>query len=387
MPSVAGVAGNALPFSGPLDLASINAEWGLGADLTQYHGVKWYYDGNLTFGYFSSGVNSIKISDFYGKRATDPASGGAYFANVSGSFSVPLYRNSITIEIWGAGGGGGSGNGGGGGKGGDSSALGVITGGGAGGGSGSIPVPPPPLDTATSGSGGRETVESISYVGGAYGIQGQTVTSVNGVVTGTVSWGGVGTVSVQVGDPAPSSEPSTCFVAGTPVMMYDRTYKSIEQIKVGDRVMGAFGEINTVLLLRHTFIGNRYMYMVNDEHLTTEDHMHVSSDKKFYSFNPERQKKSWNKWLPVLDQTGKEIEYFNLGFELDRLNKLELGIELQTVNGGKRLVTAEKLTYANDTPLFNLIVDGSHTYTANGYAVVGGPREDDFNYDTWMIKD
>jgi len=117
MPSVAGVAGNALPFSGPLDLASINAEWGLGADLTQYHGVKWYYDGNLTFGYFSSGVNSIKISDFYGKRATDPASGGAYFANVSGSFSVPLYRNSITIEIWGAGGGGGSGNGGGGGGG------------------------------------------------------------------------------------------------------------------------------------------------------------------------------------------------------------------------------------------------------------------------------
>jgi len=384
--STPGVPGGALPFSGPLDLAAINTEFGLGTDLNQYHGVRWYYDGNLTTGLFGS--NTIKVSDFYGKRATDPASGGVYFSNTagSGSYTAALYRNSFTIEIWGAGGSGGGGNGGSGGAGGDSSTLGVTVGGGAGGGSGSIPVPPPPLDTATSGRGGREPVESISYVGGAYGIQGQTITSVDGVVTGTVSWGGERTVSVQVGDPAPSS-PSTCFVAGTPVMMYDRTYKSIEQIKVGDKVIGAFGEINTVLLLRHTFIGDRYMYRVNDEHLTTEDHMHISSDKKFYSFNPERQKKSWNKWLPVLDQTGNEVEYFNLGFELDRLNKLELGVELQTVNGGKKLITAEKLIYESDTPLFNLIVDGSHTYTANGYAVVGGPREDDFNYDTWMMKD
>lgn len=374
-----------VPNSGPVNTTQINAAFGLGEDLNSYHGVRWYYPGNLTTGLFST--TTLKISDFFGKQGVDPATTNTYFSTTSGNFSVPLYRNSITIEIWGGGGGGGSGNGGsGGGKGGDSSVLGITVGGGSGGTSGSIPVPAPVLNVNTNDRGGRDPVETISYVGGAYGIQGQTVTSVNGVVTGVVNWGGVGVETVHVGDPEPK-EPSTCFVAGTPVMMFDGTYKSIEQIKVGDKVMGAFGETNTVLLLRHTFVGDRYMYNVNNEHLTTEDHMHVSLDKKFYSFNPEKQKKSWNKLLPVLDQYGNTINYLNLGLKKERLNKLELGIELQTINGGKKLISAEKLIYASNTPLYNLIVDGSHTYTADGYAVVGGPREDDFNYDTWMVKD
>jgi len=163
--STPGVPGGALPFSGPLDLATINTEFGLGTDLTQYHGVRWYYDGNLTTGLF--GGSTIKISDFYGKRATDPASAGAYFANTAGSGTTnsPLYRNTITIEIWGGGGSGGSGNGGGGSKGGDSNVLGVTAGGGSGGGAGSIPVPPPPVDVAVNGRGGRELDQSAYQVG------------------------------------------------------------------------------------------------------------------------------------------------------------------------------------------------------------------------------
>jgi hypothetical protein len=154
MPSTPGVPGGALPFSGPIDLASINAEWGLGTDLTQYHGIKWYYDGNLTYGYF--GGSTIKVSDFRGKRATDPAGNGIYFSNASGSgsYTASLYRNSFTIEIWGGGGSGGGGNGGTGGNGGDSSTLGVTAGGGQGGQPGSIPVPPPPVDVTVRGRGG-----------------------------------------------------------------------------------------------------------------------------------------------------------------------------------------------------------------------------------------
>jgi hypothetical protein len=143
-----------VPNSGPVNTSMINAAFGLGEDLNLYHGVRWYYPGNLTTGLFST--TTLKISDFYGKQGTDPASAGAYFANVSGNFSVPLYRNSITIEIWGAGGGGGGGNGGAGGNGGDSNTLGVTVGGGAGGGSGSIPVPPPPpVVQATERGGGQ----------------------------------------------------------------------------------------------------------------------------------------------------------------------------------------------------------------------------------------
>ena len=144
-----------VPNSGPINTTMINAAFGLGEDLNLYHGVRWYYPGNLTTGLFNT--TTINISDFYGKQGTDPATAGAYFANVSGSFTVPLFRNSITIEIWGAGGAGGGGNGGAGGKGGDSSVLGVTAGGGAGGGAGNIPVPAPPVNTNTSGKGSNYT--------------------------------------------------------------------------------------------------------------------------------------------------------------------------------------------------------------------------------------
>ena len=183
MPSTSGVPGGALPFSGPLDLAAINTEWGLGTDLNQYHNVRWYYDGNLTTGLF--GGTTIKVSDFRGKRATDPAGGGTYFSNTagSGSYTTTLYRNSITIEIWGAGGGGGGGNGGAGGKGGDSSVLGVIAGGGAGGGAGNIPVPSPSTAVYTNdtnrGPNQTTTVDTIRFTDG----------SVAGYVTNTIQGG------------------------------------------------------------------------------------------------------------------------------------------------------------------------------------------------------
>ena len=39
-----------------------------------------------------------------------------------------------------------------------------------------------------------------------------------------------------------------------------------------------------------------------------------------------------------------------------------------------------------DTQLYNLVVDGSHTYHVDGYAVTGWPSENDFDYDTWSRK-
>ena len=148
-----------VPNSGPINTTMINAAFGLGEDINLYKGVRWYYTGNLTTGLFST--STIKMSDFFGKQGTDPATAGTYFANVagSGSFTIPLYRNYIKIEIWGGGGSGGGGNGGTGGNGGDSNILGVTAGGGQGGQPGVIPVPPPPPDVSTNtGRGGGDSV-------------------------------------------------------------------------------------------------------------------------------------------------------------------------------------------------------------------------------------
>lgn len=158
-----------VPNSGAVSTDIVSDVFGLGDDFNNYRGTLWYYPGNLTFGYFSSGT--IKSSDFYGKQPNDPATAGVLWSNTagSGSFVVPLYRNTITIEIWGAGGGGGGANGSDGAKGGDTSILnyqppsgGTITadytaGGGKGGANGTVPTPPPPLPVDTPRGGGKES--------------------------------------------------------------------------------------------------------------------------------------------------------------------------------------------------------------------------------------
>lgn len=97
------------PFGSSLAISEINTGFALGTDLGVYHGVRWYFSGNLVTGTFSN--TTLHISDFYGKQPTDPATPNTIIIDRvgSGSFTVPLYRNTITFEAWGGGGGGGTG--------------------------------------------------------------------------------------------------------------------------------------------------------------------------------------------------------------------------------------------------------------------------------------
>lgn len=198
-----------VPNSGPINTTMINAAFGLGEDLTLYHGVRWYYPANLTTGLFNA--TTIKLSDFYGKQGNDPATSGSYFSNIagSGSFVAPLYRNKITIEIWGAGGGGGSSSGSDGANGGDTSISnyqpisgGTITtdytaGGGKGGQGGIVPTPPPPLPVDVARGGGRQYSYTAEDAGGL------TLTHVfnpSGTEVGQIVQNSSGAVVGQAGD-------------------------------------------------------------------------------------------------------------------------------------------------------------------------------------------
>lgn len=79
-----------LPSSGPLSMSAINAEFGRGNDLNSYRGTTWYTDAGGS-GTFSSGA--ISMSEFYGKRATSPAT----YVNPLG-FNGNTYTDIDTVD-------------------------------------------------------------------------------------------------------------------------------------------------------------------------------------------------------------------------------------------------------------------------------------------------
>ena len=74
------------------------------------------------------------------------------------------------------------------------------------------------------------------------------------------------------------------------------------------------------------------------------------------------------------------------GLNSTRVSKLKVGILLKSIDGSRAVETVERYNLSPDTQLYNLVLDGSHTYHVDGYAVTGWPREDDFDYDTWTPK-
>ena len=225
-------------------------------------------------------------------------------------------------------------------------------------------------------------------------LSGQILVDFTGVETATVSancaigpvvftltaTNSCGTTSVQLTDGA-------CFPAGTKVHIVDGSTKNIEDVRVGDLVIGAFGEHNPVLALQHVLVGNSKMYKINDEHVTTDHHPHVSLDKKFYTMDIKTiENNVYGTNMLVINAEGKAESRHLDGLNKGRVQKLALGLNLKTIDGSRILTKLEEVPMAFDTPLYNLVTGGSHTYHADGYAVTGWPSERDFDYDTWAPK-
>jgi hypothetical protein len=178
-----------------------------------------------------------------------------------------------------------------------------------------------------------------------------------------------------------------CFLAGSLVHMADGTTKAIEDVQVNDLVIGAFGEINKVLALHRPLLGTADMCKINDEHSTTNHHPHVSLDKQFYCGNPELvSTTTYGHKHNVIDENGNIVERMLDGLNKERIKKLHTDVELKTIEGSRITKTIEVYSMPEDTQLYNLVVDGSHTYHVDGYAVTGWPSENDFDYDNWSCK-
>lgn len=178
-----------------------------------------------------------------------------------------------------------------------------------------------------------------------------------------------------------------CFLKGSPVCMSDGSLKPIENVAVGDKVRGAFGEINTVMALHRPLLGAGSMVVINGEHSATAHHPHISVDRNFYLAEPDiLAGLTYGKKHTVILANGKTEKRVMTGVDKSRLLKLTTGIELQTITGRRVVNTIENKPMSPLTQVYHLVVSGSHTYIVEGYSVAGWCDESDFNYDTWTPK-
>jgi hypothetical protein len=162
-------------------------------------------------------------------------------------------------------------------------------------------------------------------------------------------------------DPCPP-EGFSCFVAGTRVAMADGTSRPIEQVAVGDRVLGREG-VNRVVAIERPLLGSRLLYALNGgPFFVTAEHPFLTED-------------GWKAVDPAAtaaESPDLVVDRLDVG---DRLLALA-GVAVLAAAGGDGAMIAPRLETvplgsligmpaAPSTPLYNLRLDGDHAYFAD----------------------
>lgn len=139
-----------------------------------------------------------------------------------------------------------------------------------------------------------------------------------------------------------------CFVAGTCVLMADGTHKAIETLQVGERIQGRDGVVASIQA--HMAFPDRQVYT-----LTFSDGKTLTLTAGHPLFSPLQ---GWRSLSP--EQTHKENP------EL-AVTKLEIDDSIHTINGAVTLLSITPTPGL--VPVYNITVDGPHTFYANGVLV------------------
>jgi hypothetical protein len=145
-----------------------------------------------------------------------------------------------------------------------------------------------------------------------------------------------------------------CFIAGTQITMADGSTKSIEDVVIGDQVIGKDGVINTVQEYIRPLLGDRTLVGFNSgTPFITSDHPIWVRGHGWRSFDPAM---TYNKYSMTVGKysVGDVIEtQDNVGFEI-------LSIE----------------EHSNQNPnqvIYSFALDGNNTYIANNLVVHNKP--------------
>ena len=146
-----------------------------------------------------------------------------------------------------------------------------------------------------------------------------------------------------------------CFVADTLVLMEDGSHKRIADIEIDDIVIGCTGH-NKVIGIEIPKLGDRELYTLNGNHPAwfTAEHPFYVLDKGWASIDP--------------DQTFEDHKF--------KVGSLTIGDIVEKYTGSEEITSITVFNNDPELPVYNLLLDGDHTYFANDYLVHNKAGED-----------
>lgn len=180
-----------------------------------------------------------------------------------------------------------------------------------------------------------------------------------------------------------------CFIKGQRVTMADGSTKPIEEVRCGDTVLGAYDDINTVMYLHRPILADRDLYLIDGILYNTPTHPMVNGERNGFCFVDVEGAKDDAEIYYVYNNDGSQTpwRYNSIRFEDNNTKQLDIGDEVLTVEGKRRVQSIETVPWATyDLPLYSLVLDGSHTMAVDGYFVGGFIDDTDFDYKTGERK-
>jgi hypothetical protein len=143
-----------------------------------------------------------------------------------------------------------------------------------------------------------------------------------------------------------------CFIAGTQITMANGSTKSIEDVAIGDQVIGRDGAINTVQQYIRPLLGNRTLVGFNgDTPFITNDHPVLTMDGAWKSVDP----------------AGTACKYASANLNVGQLG---IGDIIATGDGtGFEIVSVKEHALSADLQVYNFALNGNNTYIANNLVV------------------
>lgn len=187
-------------------------------------------------------------------------------------------------------------------------------------------------------------------------------------------------------DCACSTDSGTCFLGDALVTLADGRKIRIDEVRVGDILDGGFGYKNEVLAYHIGPLATNKLFVINGTHETTPEHRHWTTDG-WAAIDVGKATTDYTTVVTV-DNNGTQAPRLNKRFRNTPVLTLKLGMTLVTETGELEKIESivEDTTMASNTPVYTLIMGGSHTHIANGKIVSGWAHDEDFDYSVWKPK-